>query len=477
MASKKTLNAKNLEALGAQRLAELLIEISASNAGVKRRLRLELVGAQSSGEAAKEIRKQITTIMRARSFVDWQNRSTLIEDLEAQRRAIIDLVAQNDPAEALELMWRFLALANAVLERCDDSSGAVMSIFHAASADLGEIAQAANVSPELLAERTFTALNENAYGQYDGLIEILSPALGPAGVERLKKRFLELSRAPPERPKNKDRKVIGWGAGSPLYADEVADRRRESTIRLALQDIADAQGDVDAFIAQQSEKAKTVPRVAAEIARRLLRAGRAKDAWSAINAVGDHGPGWIPYEWEEVRLNVMEALGRNDEAQAFRWQCFERALNGAHLREYLKRLPDFEDLEAEERAMAYALTFPNADQALAFLVSWPALDKAAALVLERSGELDGNRYEILSPAADTFAAKHPLAATVLLRAMIDFALEENRAKRFRHAARHLAECTSLAAGIGDFGVFESHEHYSSRLRAEHSRKTSFWALV
>ena len=47
MASKKTLNTKNFEALGAQRLAELLIEVSTANAAVKRRLRLELAGAQS----------------------------------------------------------------------------------------------------------------------------------------------------------------------------------------------------------------------------------------------------------------------------------------------------------------------------------------------------------------------------------------------------------------------------------------------
>jgi hypothetical protein len=477
VASKKTLNANNLEALGAQRLAELLVEISATNAGVKRRLRLELAGAQSSGEVAKEVRKRIATIMRSRSFVDWQNRSALIEDLEAQHRAIISQVKKTDPAEALELMWRFVALANAILERCDDSSGAVISVFHAACRDLGEIAQAANVAPKVLAERTFTALNENNYGQYDGLIGILSPALGPTGVERLKERFVELSKTPPEKPKDTDRKVIGWGADGRLYADQVADRRRESTIRLALQDIADAQGDVDGFIAQQSERARTVPRVAAEIARRLLRAGRAKEAWAAINAVDDHRAGWIPYEWEEVRLDVMEALGCKDEAQAFRWQCFERALNGDHLRAYLKRLPDFEDLEAEERAMSYARTFPSLHQALAFLVSWPALDKAAALVLERSGELDGNHYEILSPAADALAAKHPLAATLLLRAMIDFALKKNRVKRYRHTARHLADCASLAGAIGDFGVFEPHERYSIRLKAEHGRKTSFWALV
>ena len=146
MASKKTLNAKNLEALGAERLAEVLIEISVGNAAAKRRLRLELAGAQSPIEVAKELRKRLTTIERSRSFIDWQNRKTLVEDLETQRRAIVDQVASADLAEALELMWRFTALANSVFERCDDSSGTVIGIFHAACRDLGEIAQAAKVA-------------------------------------------------------------------------------------------------------------------------------------------------------------------------------------------------------------------------------------------------------------------------------------------------------------------------------------------
>jgi hypothetical protein len=475
--SKNTLNTKNLEALGAERLAELLVEISIGNAAAKRRLRLELAGAQSPREVAKEVRKRLITIARSRSFVDWQNRRTLVEDLETQRRVIVGQVAKADPAEALELIWRFMALANSVFGRCDDSSGTVIGIFHAACRDLGEIAQAAKLAPEVLAERAFNALNENDCGQYDDLIGALSQALGPTGLEQLKERFFELSKAPLGKPKDKDRRVIGWGTGGPLYADEIASRQRETTIRLALQEIADAQGDVDAFIAQQSKAAKTVPRVAAEIARRLLDADRAKEAWNAINAVDENRPGWIPFEWEEVRLDVMEALGRKDEAQAFRWQCFERTLNSAHLRAYLKRLPDFDDVEAEERAMSYAVRFPNVHQALAFMVSWPALDKAAALVIQRSSELDGDHYEFLSPAADALAAKYPLAATLLLRAMIDFSLKKNRVKRYRHAARHLAECTSLASAIGDFGAVETHERYSNRLKQEHGRKTSFWTLV
>ena len=123
MASKKTLIAKSLEALGTQRLAELLIEVSSTNAAVKRRLRLELAAAQSPGEVAKEIRKRLTTIARSRSFIDWQNRRAFIEDLEARRRAILNQVATADLAEAFELMWQFMALANSLFERCDDSTG------------------------------------------------------------------------------------------------------------------------------------------------------------------------------------------------------------------------------------------------------------------------------------------------------------------------------------------------------------------
>lgn len=232
----------------------------------------------------------------------------MVDDLEAQRRAIVQQVAKADPIEGLDLMWRFMALANSVFARCDDSSGTVSSIFHTACHDLGEMAQTAKASPEELAERTFNALIDNNYGQYDELIAVLTPALGPTGLDQLKGRFVELSKVPPERRKDKDRKVIGWGGGGPLYADEIANRHRE--IRLALQEIADALGDVDAFIAQQSEKAKTVPTVAAEIAQRLLIAGRAEEAWSAINAVEQGRPGWIPFEWEQVRIEVMEALGR-----------------------------------------------------------------------------------------------------------------------------------------------------------------------
>jgi hypothetical protein len=477
MAATKPLNARNLESLGAARLAELLIEISMGDAAAKRRLRLALIGNESQAELGREVGKWLAAIARSRSFVDWQKRKELIDDLEMQRRAIVEQVAKVDSAQALDLMWRFLALANPVFGRCDDSSGAVISTFHVAVGDLGALAEAVGMDPEALARRTFNALTQNDYGQYDHLIEVLTPALGRAGLEHLKQLVIKYSEEPLPRSDPEDRRVVSWGTGGPVYANDYADRRRDGVVRRALQQIADARGDVDGYIAQQSEKARSVPKVAAEMAQRLLAVGRTDEAWTAINAISEGRPGWIPIEWEETRIDILEALGRPQEAQAFRWVCFERSLRAAHLKAYLKLLPDFEDVEAEERGLSLALTYPNVHQALMFLVSWPALDKAAELVLRRANELNGDHYEVLTPAADALSAKHPLAATLVLRAMIDFSLKGGRATRYRHAARHLLDCTSLSASIKDFGAFEAHETYVARLKTEHGKKSSFWNLV
>lgn len=477
MASKKTLTAENLEALGAKRLAELLMDIAEGDAAVKRRLRLELAARAAPETVAAEVRKRLGQISRARSFVDWRKVRDLAADLEAQRRAIIDQAAKIDAAEALELMWRFMGLAESVHERCDDSNGVIGDVFRGACRDLGPLAELAKPDPVALADRVFEALNENDYGQYDHLIETLTPALGGKGLDHLKTRFVELSKTPVERPPEGQRKVIGWSAGGPMYEDEIKARSRESTIRLALQEIADAQGDVDAFIAQYDDKTRKVPKIAAAIARRLLAAGRAEEAIETIEAAEHRRGGWPDFDWEDARIEALDALGRGDEAQAARWSCFERALSVEHLRAYLKRLPDFDDVEAEERALDHAERYESLLQALAFLVSWPALDRAARLVTERAGELDGDHYEILSPAADALAGKHPLAATLVLRAMIDFTLAKARSSRYRHAARHFLECASLASSVTDFGAFETHEAYAARLKAEHGRKSGFWSLI
>ena len=70
-----------------------------------------------------------------------------------------------------------------------------------------------------------------------------------------------------------------------------------------------------------------------------------------------------------------------------------------------------------------------------------------------------------------------LAATVLLRAMLVFALSAGRTKRYRHAAEHLRSCELLAARIDAWQGVELHESFLGRIREAFGGRWSFWSLV
>lgn len=488
MAAKTTLNEKNLAALGPERLAALVMEIVTGNAALKRQARTALLENAGGDALAAEVRKRLATIKRSTSFVDWDKRPALVKDLHQQRKLIAGKIATADPKTALELMWRFMELAEPVHNRADDSNGDIGDVFRAGCEDLGALATAAKPDPVKLADQAFAAaFDQNDYAQYDDLIDALTPALGEAGLARLKERALAAQKElAANKPEPKSGRKIGWGPGGAIYEGEFRHDSKVRTIQYLLQEIADAQGDVDAFIAGYDAKARTVPRIATEIAVRLLEAGRAKEALAALDKAKHRKrdrhsdlDDWIEPEtdWVDARIAVLEALERAEEAQALRWRQFEETLSAPHLRTYLKQLPDFDDVEAEDLALDYARSYEDVHAALHFLTRWPDLNRAATLVLEHRDEWDGNRWYFLPDPAQALAGKHPLAATVLLRALILDTLTGAKSKRYKHAARHLMECASLAAMIEDYRRLPTHDAFITALRRDHPRKSGFWSLI
>ena len=474
MPSETTLNAKNLAALGAERLAELLLDVTAGDAVAKRRLRLELA-SRSGGDVPSEIRKRLVSVAKSRSFVDWRKLKELARDLEAQREAIAAHVAATSPDEAFDLLWRMLEMAPSIYERCDDSTGSIGSVIASARGDLGAIAAEAGQPVGVLADRVFAAVCSNDYGQFDGLISLTAQALGPDGLNRLKAQFEELATHAPMGAAGGERRVVGLSTRGPIYQDDYERGRHGRLVRSALTEIADALGDVDGFTSRYSDEERANPAIAAAIAERMLAADRASEALAALDraANGFRLGGYWP-DWQRVRIEVLDVLGRSGDAQDERWQTFERGLDAGYLRAHLKRLPDFEDIEAEERALSFASRFASFHQALAFLIDWPALDRAANLIMARMDELDGDYYGLLTPAADALEQRHPLAAMLVLRAMIDLSLDAAKYKRYGHAARHLQTCEHLAGRIDDFAGHPNHAEYVANLRQRHARKSGFW---
>jgi HPt (histidine-containing phosphotransfer) domain-containing protein len=153
-------------------------------------------------------------ISKSSAFIDWQECRSLVDDLETQRRAIVDHVGPADPKEALDLIWSFTGLAGSVFAHCDDSSGTIIGIFHRGAKDLARLAETAQSDAVELADRTYQALLANDYGQYDQLIATLSGSLGCAGLAHLKQRLITLSNEKIKKTRGsreaQSRLVIEW---------------------------------------------------------------------------------------------------------------------------------------------------------------------------------------------------------------------------------------------------------------------------
>jgi len=466
MATRSKTKIETLTKLGARKLAELLLTEAAGNRRLKQALNLAISAKEGPVAFGAALRKRLLAVANANSMLSYDRGRELIAELDGLRTTTVETIGAKDPTLALELLWQLLDLHPSIFERVDDSSGRVGDVFRTACDDLGLLAERARIEPKALADTVFQRVTNNGYGVYDGLIVNLAAALGKKG--RAKLRTLLLQRRREYLTEDKRAAIAAGRFDSAL-----------SGLSLALRDIADCEGDADAFIDTYQGRDLTNPRFVSEIALRLLRDGRAVEALGYLDrgAPCAENRHFGLTEWTNARIAALDAVQRTDEAQALRMAIFQTELSASHLRAYLERLPDFDDVEAENRALEVVGAHPNVHAALAFLVEWPARERAARLVCSRIKEIDGDRYELLDPAASTLEGKHPLSAVLLRRALIEVTLQKGRATRYKHAARHVHEIDSLKARIKDYAGFETHDQFMARLAKNHPRKTSFWPLL
>jgi len=466
MPGKRKITIDTLTELGAHKLAELLIAEAAGNRKLKQAIGLAISAKEGPVALGAAVRKRLAGFVKSRSMPSYERGREIIVEFDALRTMIVENIGVENPRLALDLLWELIELHPSILELVDDSSGYAGDVFTAACYDLGPLAERASIDPDALAELVLQKITNNHYGIYDGLITSLNAALGREG--RAKLRGLLLQRR--QQYVTND-KVAANAAG-----------RHDFTLgglSLALRDIAEIEGDTDAFIDTYQGRDLTNPHFASEIALQLLRAGRAEEALNYLDRAqpSEQNRHFGQSKWTDARVATLEALKRTDEAQALRLAFFQVHLSVSHLRAYLHQLPDFEDFEAEQRALDHAGGHANVHAALSFLVEWPAHERAAQLVLSRNKEIDGDRYELLDPAASLIEGKYPLAAVLLRRALIEVTLRKARATRYKHAARHVREIDSLNSQIRDYENFETHDQFMERLRKTHPRKTGFWPLL
>jgi hypothetical protein len=445
MARPPPLNEEALVKLGSEKLARLVIGEAKRNTAFRKLVAAALAATKGPAAVAAIIDKRLAGLDRAKAFVDWEKAKAFTADIAATLATIIGELASADPDAAIDRLVRFLSTADRVFERIDDSNGRLQNVYHEAAAALpdlvGRLEEADRAS---IPDRLFALAISDDYGFFSTIMLELVALLPAHAVDHWNERLAEAERS----------------LGAIKDADRDWQRRAKADRIICLrQAIADCRHDVDAFIALEKSRSDA-HRDTIAIAERLCDAGRHSEALEWIRKRGRAGQKVMAYEdladgsgsrditdlaRMRLEIRILEAMGDRTNAQDLRWNAFETTLDIGMLRDHIARLPDFAEFDVLDKAFAHAIGFEQKYRALAFFLNWPRLDIAARLVVDRRAEWEGRHYEVLLAAAETLEPDHPVAATILYRALLDDILNRARSPAYGHAARYLEKLDALAA--------------------------------
>src|SRR3954467_4777612 len=186
MAGRATLTREALVALGPDKLAKLVVDEASQNAGFKRIVNAALAGARGPDAVAAVVSRRLTALQKARGFIDWEKRKAFVADLRATLATITDELGAADPVSAAEQGLRFLATAERVFERVDDSSGQVQQVYwDAAEAVPGLVRNHSDAEKARLADRLMPLVHEEDHGLIQSVFQGVVPLLASAAIERL----------------------------------------------------------------------------------------------------------------------------------------------------------------------------------------------------------------------------------------------------------------------------------------------------
>ena len=408
--ARKKVTAENLVALGAERLAEVLLGVAETRPDLKRRLRMELAAEQGADHLVAEVDRRLNTLGTSRGHISWRQRPAFARDLAAVRELIGVRLADLDRGAALTRLWTFLTLWSRVSGRVRDREGAVAQPFVAAARDLGRLLGREDIAE---AASALVGALQQAPSQWTTWLPAVLENLPPATADRA----LPLVQ-------QETRPATGW-------------------LILARQ-LADAASDAVAYRETFSTEALRTPQIAAQVARRDLAAGRLSEAGELLRASAPaadrHGRLAAPdFDWEGVWIDYLEASGASSAAQAVRWASFERTLAADRARDIIVRLPDFEDVEAEARVFDIAAAHADAGLAVRLLMDWPSFPAAARLI-----EARGDDLQLEPEDAELWSARlrrrFPAAAHRLLRRGAALAF---RRREYQSSTRLTEEADSI----------------------------------
>ncbi len=408
----------------------------------------------------KALQRRINLIRGGKRFIAYGDTGQIAAQIGTIAEDIATNLLARDPEKAAALAEQLFCLDQVIFDRADDSDGCIGDELRAACVlwlDSAAAVRARNPGrstdwPGILYE----FYQANDYGVREPLLEHADRLLREDELRGLATRFEDDARRTINAQKSgqvEGYRVFGSSAAMGLVARALRDPRLyEESILVHSPDPNDLQAN--------------------DIADVYLAYG---DGAGALRWLGFPGAENTQFERLDLLDRAYELLGDRDRQIEVRREFYRRAPSIHSYRALEQMLPAGDRSTFRARVCQDATTSPYVATAaeLLFAIEEPAL--AEDLLVDRSGELDGRDYVLLTKLVKTAQTRgRPLAAALIWRALIDAILSRGYARAYGHAARYLVELRGVSASIEDYRGHPSHELYERDLRLTHRRKVSFW---
>ncbi len=348
-------------------------------------------------------------------------------DLREVGSSIGRLALGGQPELALDLLLEVAWLAWTRLEDADDRDGALALATREILFDwVRRWAEQPSRDRPLLAREIHGWLMEDGGRWLSGLVLEGKEALGPVGLETLHGLL-----APVLEARTVNRSSTLFGEAEDAARDPVIDR-----VRGALREVAEARGDLDAFLEHCDPEGTHGAEIAAA-ASRLTQAGKLAEALRWVERGRRRATGSARAEIEDLRIAVLARLDRRREAIEAAWEAFLAEPGKGSLSRLLGVVSEAERHDWRRRALDHA---ELASDASAFIDVFLAAGEIERLV----HRLDDSPAFVLAAAPESLAraatlaeATAPLAAGRLHVHLAGRLLAEGDPRHYDRARVHL----------------------------------------
>jgi uncharacterized Zn finger protein len=447
-----------LEALPRDRLLALLREQIAEDRNLRRRLEVRATAEQAGADIdIAALRAQIMRLLDTAPFgrygyVEYGDADGYAAQVEEAAAALRSLTSAGKASYAVTLAREAIGRLGEVYEQIDDSDGAVGKVADDLAEAHREACAAADIDPVQTAEW----LAAHMLGEWSHMPELdlgdYWALLGDAGGARFTERVVEASR--------RDRS--GWAA------------------KYLKQEIARAQGDVDALVAALAADLDPIGRTHLTIAEELDRAGRSAEAleWAERGLRDTVRQPYIEDRLADYVVDRYQRDGRLADAVAVRGERFR---SSPSLEDY-RKLRDAARTAGcwdTERAAALDLldrrTLPN-DADLYYdgsVLVDVLIDDGDVDAAWRAAEGRANERQWLA-LADLVRDERPADALAVYRRAIEPRTRRTGDGNYREIARLLLLARDCHRRLGTEEEFAA---YLAALRAGQKRKRNLMGIL